>query len=140
VPSGQVVGGQTGGRGNRLAFSVLPQRFAVCRLAPGEPFPDHVTRWPFWSVTRTGEELSVVLPEEGVCGGWRAERGWRCLKVHGPLDFSLVGILASISTVLAAAGISVFVLSTYDTDYVLVREADLDGARRALIREGHAVD
>jgi hypothetical protein len=140
VPAQQDVDGQAGSHDDRLAFSLLPQRLAVCRLAPGEPFPDHVTRWPFWSVTRTEEELSVVLPEEGACSAWRAEKGWRCLKVHGPLDFGLVGILASISAALAAAGISVLVLSTYDTDYVLVREADLGGARRVLIQEGHAVD
>jgi hypothetical protein len=93
----------------------------------------------FWSVTRTDQELSVVLPEVNVPPGWQAERGWRCLAVQGPLDFRQVGVLASLSVPLAEAGISIFALSTYDTDYLLLRDADLECARVALARHGHVI-
>jgi len=122
-----------------LALSVLPQRFALCRLDPDDVIPDWVSGYSFWSVTRTDEELSVVLPGESLPSGWKAEKGWRCLKVLGPLDFSLTGILASLSAPLAEAGISIFAISTYDTDYVLVRDKDLDKAKNVLSESGHVV-
>jgi hypothetical protein len=120
-----------------LPLSVLPQRFAICRLDPDDTIPDWLSRHPFWAVTRTDEELSVVLPEESVPAGWKGEKGWRCLKVHGPLDFSLTGILASLATPLAEASISIFAISTYDTDYILLRDEDLDKAKNVLAECGH---
>jgi hypothetical protein len=120
-----------------LSLSVLPQRFAVCQLDPDEAIPDWLSQHSFWSVTRTDDELSVVLSEETVPPGWKAEQGWRCLKVLGPLDFSLTGILASLSAPLAEADISIFAISTYDTDYVLVRDKDLDKAKKVLSGCGH---
>jgi hypothetical protein len=120
-----------------LELSVLPQRLAVCRLEPDETIPDWLAECAFWSVTRTDEELSVVLPEEKVPSTWQAARGWRCLKVRGPLDFSLTGIISSLASPLAEAGISIFAISTYDSDYVLVREEDLDRARKVLTESGH---
>ena len=84
-------------------------------------------------MTRTDEELSLVLSEADVPRDMRAERGWRAFKVQGPLDFALTGIMARLSGVLAEAGISLFALSTYDTDYILVREGDVVAARRALV-------
>jgi len=125
--------------GPALTLSVLPQTFAVCRLAPGAEIPVSVLSCPFASITRTADELSLVLPEDEVPATWRAERGWRGLKVHGPLDFSLTGILAALSVPLAAAGVSIFALSTYDTDYLLVRAADLDRAISVLQGCGHTV-
>jgi hypothetical protein len=122
-----------------LTLHILPERLAVCRLAPDAPVPEPPANAGFWSVTRTSEELSIVLPEEHVQAGWEAETGWRCLKVQGPLDFGLTGILASLVTPLAEAGISIFALSTYDTDYVLVKEGDLEEAKRALSAHGHRV-
>jgi hypothetical protein len=122
-----------------LTLHVLPERLAVCRLAPDAPVPEPPASAGFWSVTRTGEELSIVLPEDKVQAGWEAETGWRCLQVEGPLDFGLTGILASLATPLAEAGMSIFALSTYDTDYVLVKEDDLERARRALVASGHQV-
>ena len=81
----------------------------------------------------------MVVPEEAVPPDCRAEPGWRCLKVLGPLDFGLTGILASVAAPLAEAGVSVFALSTYDTDYFLLRQADLTTAKRALAEKGHTV-
>lgn len=94
----------------------------------------------FFAVTRTPGELSVVLPEAAVEAGWRAEKGWRCLAVAGPLDFALTGVLASLASPLAAAGVSLFAVSTYDTDYLLVREEDLARAVAALRNAGHRVE
>lgn len=124
----------------QLALFVLPQRLAVCRLEPDKPAPDWVLECPFCSITRTGEELSIVLPEEDVPRGWQAERGWRGFKVLGPLDFDLTGVLASLAAPLAQAEISMFALSTYNTDYVLVRDADLSAAKRVLLASGHLIE
>jgi hypothetical protein len=122
-----------------LTLVVLPGTFAVCRLGAGAPFPDWASAGPFSSVTHTAEELSVVCPEGAVPEGTRCERGWRCLRVAGTLDLTLVGTLASLLVSLAEAGVGVFSVSTYDTDYLLVREADLGRAAQALRAAGHAV-
>jgi len=122
-----------------LTLALLPDRLAVCRLPPDAPLPAE-TGGSLWSVTRTRGELSLVLAEDAVRDGWKAERGWRGLEVKGPLDFSLTGILASLATPLAEARVSLFAVSTYDTDYVLVREADLERAIEALRGAGHTVE
>jgi hypothetical protein len=123
---------------HRLSLSVVPDRLAVCRLPPGSAIPAAPSRG-FWCVTRTADELSIVLPEEARQPEWQAETGWRALRVDGTLDFALTGILAALATPLAAAGVSLFAISTFDTDYVLVREPDLDKAKRALAADGHTV-
>ncbi len=120
-----------------LTLAVLPERLAICRLAADAPLPGWLVRARFWSLTRTDEELSIVLPEEMVEAGWQAEAGYRALQVLGPLDLSLIGVLASLAVPLAAAGVSIFALSTYDTDYVLVKEGDLEKAEQALLASGH---
>lgn len=123
----------------QLSLSLLPGRLAVCRLGSNEAIPDWVFAAPFWSITRTDEELSVILPEELVPSSWQAERDWRYLKVLGPLDFSLAGVLASLSTPLAEAGVPILAVSTYDTDYLLVRNGDVDRAKEVLIEHGHRI-
>lgn len=124
-----------------MELDVHPTRLAVCRLDPSEPAPAWVedAAGPLVSVTRTAEELSVVVPEEAVPEQVRAEPGWRALSVRGPLDFSLTGVLASLAGPLAEAGIPIFVVSTYVTDWLLVRDDDLDGAVDALQRAGHDI-
>ncbi len=119
---------------------LLPETYAVCRLEKDAPAPDWGTRGLFFSVTRTEEELSVVCPDAHVPDGVRRQGGWRVLKVEGPLDFSLTGILASLTAPLAREGISVFALSTYDTDYLLVKEEKLEKAIQALREEGYAIN
>ena len=111
---------------------------AVCRLAPDAAVPGWAAG-PFVSVTRTPEELSVVCDEAGVPDGVRAERGWRALEIEGPIDFNLTGVLAGLTVPLADAGISVFVMSTFDTDWLLVREPQLPDALTVLRRAGCAV-
>ena len=122
-----------------LTLSVRPERFAVCRLGPDVALRETLSDVTFWSVTRTEEELSVVLPENEVPSDWDAEIGWRCVGVRGPLAFGEIGILASLAAPLANAEISVFAISTYDTDYILVRDTDLSEACRVLTEAGHSV-
>jgi uncharacterized protein len=127
-----------------LALLVLPGELAVARLAPDAPMPPWASLAPgtpggFRAVVRTAAELSVVCPASDVPGGVRAERGWRALVVAGPLDLALTGILAGIATVLADAGVAIFAVATYDTDYVLVRAGRLADAVAALRAAGYDV-
>ena len=123
-----------------LTLAVLPYHLAVCQLDPDvNMLPGWVLELPFWSVTRTTSELSLVLPEENVLPDWKSEKGWRGLMVRGPLDFSLVGILAALAAALAAAGIPIFALSTFDTDYLLVKEPDLFHADDVLTASGYEI-
>lgn len=117
---------------------VLPSAYAVCRLAADAPAPVWAAG-EFVSITRTADELSVVCRADAVPEGVRCERGWRCLRVAGTLDFGMVGVLASLLAPLAAAGVSVFAVSTFETDYLLVKEASLTTAVEALRRAGHTV-
>ena len=113
---------------------------AVCRLPPGSVVPEWANRaHRFLTVSRTPEELSVTLDAEVVPREVPCARGYRALRVRGPLDFDLVGVLASIAGPLADAGISIFNISTHDTDYVLVKSADLARAVPALEAAGHRV-
>lgn len=117
-------------------LSVREECLAVCRLSPDSKAPAWATEAPFFSLTRTPDELSVVCPESLVPADTVYKRGWRALELEGPLDFSLVGVLAAITEPLARAGVSVFTISTYDTDYVLVREEQLERALAALRERG----
>jgi len=121
-----------------MDMTVLDEQLAVCRLPPGDPIPTWMAG-PFVSVTRTINELSVVCAEVSVPSVVTADRGWRGLRVEGPLPFTLVGVMASLSATLAEAEISVFVVSTYDTDYILVKDSDLARAVVALEADGHDV-
>lgn len=122
-----------------LPLRVLPEPLAIARLPAGADVPTWATRGSFISIIRTEHELSVVAPAAGVPSHAKAERGWRALHVVGTLDFALTGVLAAITAPLAEAEIPVFALSTYDTDYVLVREAMLETALDALRGAGHTV-
>lgn len=121
-----------------LTLERLPNTLAVCRLQPDAAIPDWAGG-PFVSITRTAEELSIVCSQDAVPDGITAERDWRALRVAGTLDFALVGIIARLSEVLAAAEVSLFIVSTYDTDYVLVKAAVLAKAEAALTATGVSV-
>ena len=122
-----------------LNLLVLPIQLAVCRLPADASIPVWATGNTFLSITRTADELSVVCEEGMVPPQKKAERGWRCFKVQGPLDFSLTGILNLMSVPLAEAKISIFVISTFDTDYLMVREASFEQAKQVLTGAGHSV-
>jgi hypothetical protein len=121
----------------KLELRLLAGRLCICRLGPGEAVPDWAERGEFFSVTRTSEELSIVCDEGNVPEGITCAGGYAALKVTGPLDFSLIGILSSLSSVLAGANVSIFALSTYDTDYILFRESDKQAAFEALRSAGY---
>lgn len=122
-----------------LTLSLHKERFAVCRLAPGDEVPAWAGGGEFTSVTRTRDELSVVCAERAMPEGIRCEGGWRVFEIEGPLDFGLTGVLASVAGPLAAAGVSIFAVSTFDTDYVLVREETVERSIAALGAAGHRV-
>ncbi len=121
-----------------LNLELLDGSYAVVRLDAREP-PPAWAQGPFVSITRTEAELSVVCPEPSVPADARAERGWRCLRVAGPLGFGMTGVLASLAGPLASSGVSIFVVSTYDTDYLLLQDRDLDRGTAALSRAGHTI-
>ena len=121
-----------------FTFRLLPERLAICRLAADAPLPD----WPggaFVSIARTPDELSIVCDERCVPAGVRNASGRRALGIAGTVDFAAVGVIAGLTRPLADAGVSVFVVSTYDTDWVLVQEPDLATALRVLRASGHTI-
>jgi hypothetical protein len=121
-----------------VKLSVLPERLAICRLDATAAIPEWSLQ-DFYALTRTSDELSIVCPQAVVPPGIPQEKDWRGLKVEGPLDFALTGILAAIAVPLAQTNISIFAISTYDTDYLLVRQADFDQAVHTLIQAGHQI-
>ena len=123
----------------QYSLSVLADRLAVCRLSPRADIPDWARPAELLSITRTQSELSIVCSQRFLPFDVQAERDWRAFEVKGPLDFSLVGVLAGLATTLAQAGISIFALSTYDTDYLLVKDADFERAALALTAAGHTI-
>jgi len=136
-------------------LKVLPDVLAIARLEQGSPIPRWAIRsnhdrreWPgisngtgapWFSITRTHEELSIVCAASAVPAGVPCEKPFRAIEVEGPLDFALTGILAGIAVPLAEAGISIFAISTFDTDYVLVRESALQEAVRVLRGAGYRI-
>jgi hypothetical protein len=127
------------------------EKLAVIRLPPTSAIPSWIlaptSTVGFLSITRTSDELSLVCPERIVpdtfesdnANAMKIEKGWVSFKVQGPLDFSLTGILASLAQPLAAEGISIFAISTYDTDFILVKEDVMEKAAGVFLVEGHTV-
>lgn len=118
-----------------MNFTVLPGSLAIVRLAPADPIPPWA-EGGFISITRTADELSIVCDETRVGRDVRADCGWRALKIEGPLPLTMTGVVSRLTTALAASGISVFVVATFDTDYILVKEERLEAACEALRSEG----
>jgi hypothetical protein len=107
-------------------MKLLKGEYGVCKLDSDSKIPSWSTKGDFFNITKTNDELSLVCDATFVPEGVVCEKDWKVLKILGPLDFALVGILSSISTVLAENGISIFAISTYDTDYILVKEKNLE--------------
>jgi len=122
-----------------LELSLLPERFAISRLAADAPIPAWAMQGPFFSVTRTGDELSIVTELSRVPTGIQSQPGWRVLKVHGPFVLSEIGVLAALASPLADAKITLFAVSTFDTDYLLIACETLSAAIAALEQAGHAI-
>jgi hypothetical protein len=122
-----------------LTVTLLPGELAICRLAADAIMPTWADDGAFVSVTRTASELSVVCATERVPAGVTASSGWRLLRVEGPLPLDLIGIFVALGSPLAAAGVSIFPIATYDTDWLLVPGAQLTTAIDALRGAGHRV-
>ena len=123
-----------------MNLSLSKERLAVCQLSADAPIPFWAAGLgSFGSITRTSEELSIVCAEGIVPVGVKQESGWRMFKVEGPLDFGLTGVLAAVAAPLAQAGISIFSIATFNTDYVLVKDAKVAETVKALQAAGHTV-
>jgi hypothetical protein len=122
-----------------VEFVLDPDPCVVCRLRPTSPWPAPPAGSTLYSATLSPDELSVVCHEGDEPRGAMVESGWRALRIVGPLAFDLVGVIASITVPLAAADIGVFVISTFDTDLVLVQDSDLDVAIDVLDSAGHRI-
>ena len=121
-----------------MNLKVYAERYAICRLNPDENFPTW-TGGKFVSITRTDDELSIVCEQDTVPSNIKCERDWRVVQVEGPMDLSIVGVLASLTKPLADAGINLFAISTFDTDYLLVKVEKLEAAKGALEKAGHRI-
>lgn len=123
-----------------LNISVLFDLYSIYRFPAESVLPDWIYTSKFYSITRTEDEISVVANQvDRVIPDLICNRDWRILKIEGQLDFSLVGIIADLSTILKSKKIPVFVISTYDTDYFLIKHADLNKGIEALEEEGHKI-
>lgn len=125
---------------HKLQLTLLPATFAICKLPPEAAIPDWAFRGSFNSVTRTADELSIITADVDIPTDVTCEHDWRALKVEGPLEFSLTGVLESVARPLADAAISIFAIATFNTDYVLVKSVALERAVEALRSAGHSVN
>ena len=121
----------------KLKLSVLEDLFTIHRFPANYDIPEQIYESKFYSISKTEDELSIVCNSSILLNSEETETGWSCIKVLGPLDFSLTGILADISAVLAKAEISIFALSTFDTDYILVKSEQILFAKDALLTSGY---
>jgi len=119
-----------------IKLTTTPWQLAICKLSD-MVIPEWARASGFVCFTRTPQEFSLVCEAECVPDQVLAERGWRSITVVGPLDFSMVGIIAGMTHILAAARISVFVISTYNTDYLLVKADRLEAAADVLKSAGY---
>jgi hypothetical protein len=120
-----------------LIIDLLAGPFSICHLAADAPMPAWATAAAFFTVSRTADELSIICATDRVPDGVTASGGWRALKIVGPFDLAEVGILLRVAAPLAAAGVSILPVATYETDYVLVRASQLEAALAALRGDGH---
>ncbi|HYK85781.1 MAG TPA: ACT domain-containing protein [Ktedonobacteraceae bacterium] len=124
----------------KLTLSVLPHKYAVCQFHPDKHIPYWALLGDFVSLTRTHEELSIVCQQDNVPEEIEAERGWCCVQVQGAFDFTVSGVNASLAVPLSEAEISVLAIATYATDYLLIKEANLEQALRVLELAGHCIE
>lgn len=126
-------------KNNKIKLVLIKEIFAIAQLEKGSSFPDWVINAGLWSITKTNDEISIVCPQDVVPTEVKREKDWCCLKVDDVLDFSLVGILASLTLPLAQEGISIFALSTYNTDYLFIKDKDINKAIAVLTKHGFEI-
>ena len=122
-----------------LTLQLKYDTYCIHRFQTDTEIPTSALNAPFYSITRTDDELSIVVPQSIQLDSDKQENDWRCLKVLGPLDFSLTGILARISNILAEAEISIFAISTFDTDYILIKSEKIDQAVGVLRKASYII-
>lgn len=122
-----------------MILSLLEGKFAVCRLEKSAPIPEWLKESTFCSISRTYDELSFVCSQESIPESIKCNKDWRCFQVEGPIPFNVTGIISSLTAPLASAQIPVFVFSTYNTDYFMVKDKDLSRAKAVLEAEGHTI-
>jgi uncharacterized protein len=122
-----------------LTMKLMEGTFCVVRLEKDSEIPGWINKGAFYSITRTNDELSIVCLQNSIPQDCKIEKDWRILKIEGVLDFSLVGILAAISTLLANNKISIFAISTYDTDYILVKNDKIEEAISILTANNYEI-
>jgi uncharacterized protein len=123
----------------KLKFLWIPGGFAVCQLPPTSSMPDWATRGSFVSITRTAEELSIVCPDENVPKDVKADKQWVCFKLEGPFPFTQTGVLLSFIRPLSENGVPIFAVSTFNTDYVLIKQEFVGTALDAVREVGHEI-
>jgi hypothetical protein len=124
---------------SEFTFVVRPESFCIRRIPLHWPLDLRRLGADWYSLTRNGEELSLVAPEHIDIDAGECQRGWSCLTIQAILDFGMIGVLAAVSRLLAEANVSIFVISSYDTDHILLRTGDLENAVKALTSAGHCV-
>lgn len=125
---------------SRHSLYLLEDSFAICRLDKDAALPDWATSGDFFSLARTPDELSIVCSQGSVPAGVECEVGWRCLKVESPFQFDLSGTITSIAAPLAEVDIDLFAVATQDSDYLMVKEPDLERTVLVLSQAGYRVD
>ncbi|MCC0658921.1 MULTISPECIES: ACT domain-containing protein [unclassified Clostridioides] len=123
-----------------MKLKLFLKEYAVCRLNNNSEIPTWIDTENFYSITKTDDELSIVCSNNNIPSDIKSEKEWRILKILGPLDFSLIGILSKISGLLADNKISIFAISTYDTDYILIKEKDIKNACKILNCNGYEIE
>ena len=123
----------------RLKLSLLADTYAICGFPATEPVPRWASATPLHAITRTANALTIVCRQDAIPASCPCDRNWRCLRVDGCFDLDQVGVISALSLPLAEAGISIFVISSYDTDYLLIRERKVEEAVSILTGYGHHV-
>lgn len=123
----------------KQTLALHPAHFCIHSLDHDAAFPSEVLQSPIFFIGKTEDELSVVVPDNIALNSEASDGNWRALEVLGPLSLSMVGIMAQLGSVFAKANVSIFVVSTFDTDYFLIKHNDLSNAVDALRRDGYKV-
>ena len=123
----------------QLQLSLLKDKYGICTLPNTAPIPDWALTQSLASITRTEKELTIVCRLEILPSQYQSGLKWRCFKIDGSFDLNQIGVISSISSPLAHAGISIYVISTYDTDYFLIQEQNLEQTISALSNSGHYI-
>lgn len=125
---------------SKQTITILPNEFTIHQFEATEPIPQKIFDSKYYWIGKTDEELSVVCDSKIKLNSSKSDGNWSILKLVGQFDFSVVGILADITHALSEAGISIVALSTYDTDYIMVKTAKVEQAKKVLTEVGYIVD